>query len=146
MEKESPKSKLSDSKLETPGQAAESTAALLRELVAHLRQNRTQLREEWVRRIIEAKLLMAMTKEERQNIFGEFGKHAQDTGSSQVQVALLTKDIIHLTQHCQQHKKDHSTRRGLLQKVCDRRSLLTYLQKTDVNKYKELVAKLGLRR
>jgi rsbT co-antagonist protein RsbR len=68
MEKESPKSKLSDSKLETPGQAAESTAALLRELVAHLRQNRTQLREEWVRRIIEAKLLMAMTKEE---IFAE---------------------------------------------------------------------------
>lgn len=68
MEKENPKSKLSDSKLETPGQAAESTAALLRELVAHLRQNRTQLREEWVRRIIEAKLLMAMTKEE---IFAE---------------------------------------------------------------------------
>ncbi len=68
MEKESSKSKLSDSKLETPGQSAESTAALLRELVAHLRQNRTQLREEWVRRIIEAKLLMAMTKEE---IFAE---------------------------------------------------------------------------
>ncbi len=68
MEKENPKSKTPDSKLETPGQAVESTAALLRELVAHLRQNRTQLREEWVRRIIEAKLLMAMTKEE---IFAE---------------------------------------------------------------------------
>lgn len=89
---------------------------------------------------------MAITKEERQNIFGEFGKNAQDTGSSQVQVALLTKEIVQLTAHCQQHPKDHSTRRGLLQKVCNRRSLLTYLQKTDVNKYKELVAKLGLRK
>ena len=89
---------------------------------------------------------MAITKEERQNIFGEFGKSANDTGSSQVQIALLTKDITHLTEHCQQNPKDHSTRRGLLQKVCNRRSLLTYLQKTDVNKYKELVAKLGLRK
>jgi rsbT co-antagonist protein RsbR len=68
MEKESSKSKLPQASLKTPGQSAESTAALLRELVAHLRQNRTQLREEWVRRIIEAKLLMAMTKEE---IFAE---------------------------------------------------------------------------
>jgi small subunit ribosomal protein S15 len=87
-----------------------------------------------------------ITKEERQNIFGEFGKHAQDTGSSQVQVALLTKDIIRLTSHCQINPKDFSTRRGLLQKVCDRRSLLAYLQKTDVNKYRELLAKLGLRK
>ena len=89
---------------------------------------------------------MAITKEERQNIFGEFGTSATDTGSSQVQIALLTKDIMHLTEHCQQNPKDHSTRRGLLKKVCNRRSLLTYLQKTDVNKYKELVAKLGLRK
>lgn len=89
---------------------------------------------------------MAITKEERQQIFGEFGKNAQDTGSSQVQVALLTKEIVQLTEHCKQNPKDHSTRRGLLKKVCNRRSLLTYLQKTDVNKYKELVAKLGLRK
>lgn len=89
---------------------------------------------------------MAMTKEERQNIFGEFGTSANDTGSSQVQVALLTRDIILLTEHCQKNPKDHSTRRGLLRKVCNRRGLLTYLQKTDVNKYKELVAKLGLRK
>jgi len=68
MEKENPKSKSPFSNIETPGQSPESTAALLRELVAHLRQNRTQLREEWVRRIIEANLLMAMTKEE---IFAE---------------------------------------------------------------------------
>jgi small subunit ribosomal protein S15 len=89
---------------------------------------------------------MSITKEEKQNIFGEFGKNAQDTGSSQVQVALLTKDILKLTEHCKKNPKDHSTRRGLLQKVCSRRGLLTYLQKTDVNKYKELVAKLGLRK
>lgn len=89
---------------------------------------------------------MAMTREEKQSIFGEFGKNAQDTGSSQVQVALLTKDIVRLTEHCQKNPKDFSTRRGLLKKVCNRRSLLTYLQKTNVNMYKELVAKLGLRK
>lgn len=89
---------------------------------------------------------MAITKEEKQNIFNEFGMSGQDTGSSQVQVAILTKEIVQLTKHCQDNPKDHSTRRGLLQKVCNRRSLLTYLQKTDVNKYRELVAKLGLRR
>ncbi len=89
---------------------------------------------------------MAVTKEEKQNIFGEFGINTQDTGSSQVQVAILTKDIVRLTAHCQQNPKDYSTRRGLLKKVCNRRSLLTYLQKTNVNMYRELVAKLGLRK
>lgn len=89
---------------------------------------------------------MAITKEEKQNIFNEFGKGSQDTGSSQVQVALLTKNIIKLTEHCQKNPKDFSTRRGLLQMVCNRRSFLKYLQKTDADKYKELVAKLGLRK
>ena len=89
---------------------------------------------------------MPITKEEKQIIVSEFGKGSQDTGSSQVQVALLTKNITKLTAHCQQNPKDFSTRRGLLQMVCDRRSFLKYLQKTDVSKYKELVAKLGLRR
>lgn len=89
---------------------------------------------------------MALTREEKQTICAEFGQGSQDTGSSQVQVALLTKDIITLTAHCQKNPKDFSTRRGLLQKVCDRRSHLQYLQKKDVSKYKELVAKLGLRK
>ena len=89
---------------------------------------------------------MPITKEEKQNIIAEFGKGSQDTGSSQVQVALLTKNISKLTEHCQKNPKDFSTRRGLLQMVCDRRSFLKYLQKTDVSKYKELVAKLGLRK
>jgi len=89
---------------------------------------------------------MPITKEEKQNIINEFGKGSTDTGSSQVQVALLTKNITKLTEHCQKNPKDFSTRRGLLQMVCDRRSFLKYLQKTDVSKYKELVAKLGLRK
>lgn len=87
-----------------------------------------------------------LTREEKQAICAEFGKGPQDTGSSQVQVALLTKNITILTAHCQKNPKDFSTRRGLLQMVCDRRSFLQYLQKKDVSKYKELVAKLGLRK
>jgi small subunit ribosomal protein S15 len=89
---------------------------------------------------------MAITKEEKQQIFSEFGKESQDTGSSQVQVALLTKNIIRLTDHCQKNPKDFSTRRGLLQMVCQRRSFLKYLQRTDADKYKELLAKLDLRK
>lgn len=89
---------------------------------------------------------MPITKEEKQSIINEFGKGSTDTGSSQVQVALLTKNITKLTEHCQKNPKDFSTRRGLLQMVCDRRSFLKYLQKTDASKYKELVAKLGLRK
>jgi small subunit ribosomal protein S15 len=89
---------------------------------------------------------MAITKEEKQSIFAEFGKGPQDTGSSQVQAVILTREITHLTGHCQKNPKDFSTRRGLLQKVCDRHSHLQYLQRTDVSKYKEIVAKLGLRK
>jgi small subunit ribosomal protein S15 len=89
---------------------------------------------------------MAITKQEKQAIFGSFGKTANDTGSSEVQVAILTKDIALLTGHCQKHPSDYSTRRGLLKKVCNRRSLLAYLQKTDADKYKEVIAKLGLRK
>lgn len=89
---------------------------------------------------------MSLTREKKQNICAEFGKDLQDTGSSQVQVALLTEDITLLTAHCQKNPKDFSTRRGLLQKVCDRRKHLQYLQKNDVSKYKELLARLGLRK
>jgi small subunit ribosomal protein S15 len=89
---------------------------------------------------------MAITREEKQTIVNEFGMNGQDTGSSQVQVALLTKNINRLTEHCQKNPKDFSTRRGLLQMVCDRRGFLQYIQRTDENKYKELLAKLGLRK
>ena len=89
---------------------------------------------------------MALTREEKQNICSEFAKGMNDTGSSQVQIALLTKNILVLTGHCQKNPKDFSSRRGLLQMVCDRRSHLQYVQKKDANKYKELLAKLGLRK
>ncbi|HLJ31468.1 MAG TPA: 30S ribosomal protein S15 [Candidatus Babeliales bacterium] len=89
---------------------------------------------------------MPMTRDEKQLIVNEFGKSGQDTGSSQVQVALLTKNIVKLTEHCQKNPKDFSTRRGLLKMVCARRGFLKYLQNTDENKYKELLAKLGLRK
>lgn len=89
---------------------------------------------------------MAITKEEKQKICAEFGKGPQDTGSSQVQAVILTREITHLTGHCQKNPKDFSTRRGLLQKVSDRHSHLQYLQRTDISRYKELVAKLGLRK
>jgi len=89
---------------------------------------------------------MAISKEEKQSICLEFGKNSQDTGSSQVQAVILTKEIIHLTGHCQKNPKDFSTRRGLLQKVSDRHSHLQYLQRTNASKYKEIVAKLGLRK
>lgn len=89
---------------------------------------------------------MALTREEKQVIFSEFGVGTQDTGSSDVQIALLTKNISFLTEHCQKHPKDFSTRRGLLRMVNNRRSLLQYVQKKDANKYKELLAKLGLRK
>ena len=89
---------------------------------------------------------MALTREEKNNICTEFAKGPNDTGSSEVQIALLTKNIVMLTEHCQQHPKDFSCRRGLLKMVCNRRSLLQYVQNKDVNKYKEILAKLGLRK
>ncbi len=79
-------------------------------------------------------------------IKNEFKRSEQDTGSADVQVALLTARIKELTDHLKMHKKDHSSRRGLIMMVNKRRKLLTYLQKEDDGRYKELIAKLGLRR
>jgi len=76
----------------------------------------------------------------------EYKRHDQDTGSVEVQVALLTSRINELTEHLKMHKKDHSSRRGLIMMVNKRRKLLTYLQKHSDARYKELIAKLGLRR
>ena len=76
----------------------------------------------------------------------EFQRHDRDTGSSEVQIAQLTKEIQALTEHLKQNKKDHSSRYGLLRKVNNRRSLLDYLKREDEAKYKELIKKLGLRR
>ena len=86
------------------------------------------------------------SKERKAEIIAQFGKNAQDTGSTQVQVALLTERINELTAHLKEHDKDHHSRRGLLKMVGQRRGLLEYLQKTDIEAYRELIAKLGLRK
>lgn len=82
----------------------------------------------------------------KQNITAEFGKNEQDTGSTEVQVALLSKRIEELTEHLKTHKKDNSSRRGLLNMVSQRRRLLDYLASKDVERYQSLIARLGLRR
>lgn len=83
---------------------------------------------------------------ETQTIIEEFGTHETDTGSPEVQVALLTERINHLTDHLRIHKKDHHSRRGLLMMVGKRRRLLAYLRNQDVERYRSLIARLGLRR
>ena len=83
---------------------------------------------------------------EKQDIINEYGRHEGDTGSPEVQVALLTARINHLNEHLKTHKKDHHSRRGLLLMVGQRRGLLDYLKKTDITSYRDLIAKLGLRR
>lgn len=81
-----------------------------------------------------------------QEIISEFGVHDSDTGSPEVQVALLSERINHLTEHLRTHKHDHHSRRGLLMMVGRRRRLLNYLRRTDVERYRKLISSLGLRR
>ena len=87
-----------------------------------------------------------MDKIRKQEIINEFGRHEGDTGSVEVQVAVLTWEINHLNEHIKQHKKDHATYRGLMKKIGRRRNLLAYLRTNDVNRYRELINSLGLRR
>ena len=87
-----------------------------------------------------------ITKEKKAAIIAEYGKTPEDTGSTQVQVAILTARINELTEHLKVHKKDHHSRRGLLKMVGQRRGLLEYLKKTDINEYRALIEKLGLRK
>jgi small subunit ribosomal protein S15 len=87
-----------------------------------------------------------LTKDAKAEVIGGHRRHEADTGSPQVQVAILTERINQLTEHLKTHKKDHHSRRGLLQMVGRRRRLLNYLQKTDLDGYRELTKKLGLRR
>jgi len=84
--------------------------------------------------------------EDKTKIIKEFGQGPSDTGSAEVQVALLTTDIKQLTGHCQANAHDYSSKRGLLKKVCQRRRLLRYLERTNEKAYKALIAKLGLRK
>ena len=87
-----------------------------------------------------------MTAERKQEIINQYRRDEKDTGSSEVQIALLTERINELTEHLKVHKKDNHSRRGLLKMVGKRRNLLNYLSKKDENAYKELVEKLGLRK
>jgi small subunit ribosomal protein S15 len=87
-----------------------------------------------------------LTKDAKAEVMGDHRRHETDTGSPQVQVAILTERINQLTEHLKTHKKDHHSRRGLLQMVGRRRRLLNYLQRTDLDGYRELTKKLGLRR
>jgi small subunit ribosomal protein S15 len=87
-----------------------------------------------------------ITKENKQKTIDDFAVHQGDTGSPEVQIALLTNRITDLTEHLKSHKKDHASRRGLLQMVGKRSSLLKYLMKTDRKRYAAIIGKLGLRK
>ncbi|MDQ3669133.1 MAG: 30S ribosomal protein S15 [Actinomycetota bacterium] len=89
---------------------------------------------------------MPLTKETKQEVVGSYGRDSSDTGSSEVQIALLSRRIEQLTEHLRMHKKDHHSRRGLLKLVGQRRRLLNYLQKRNLEGYRKLIGELGLRR
>ncbi|MBA2312127.1 MAG: 30S ribosomal protein S15 [Actinobacteria bacterium] len=89
---------------------------------------------------------MVLIKEEKNDIISQYARTTGDTGSPEVQVALLSTRISELTEHLQSHRKDHHSRRGLLRMVGRRRRLLDYLRREDVERYRELIGRLGLRR
>jgi small subunit ribosomal protein S15 len=89
---------------------------------------------------------MTLTADAKRDIVARFGRADGDTGSTEVQVALLTARINDLTEHLREHRKDHHSRRGLLMLVGKRRRLLKYLQRSDIDRYRSLIAELGLRR
>ncbi|MDR1893737.1 MAG: 30S ribosomal protein S15 [Spirochaetales bacterium] len=89
---------------------------------------------------------MSLTKEKKQSIIKDFGANEKDSGSTEVQIALLSARISDLTEHFRIHKKDHNSRRGLLKLVGQRRRLLKYLQREDLEKYREIIKRLNLRK
>jgi small subunit ribosomal protein S15 len=89
---------------------------------------------------------MALVEEEKSQVIADYRRTDTDTGSPEVQVAVLSRRISELTEHLKTHKKDHHSRRGLLQMVGRRRRLLDYLKREDIERYRELIGRLGLRR
>ncbi len=89
---------------------------------------------------------MAMSSDEKTGIIEAYRVHERDTGSPEVQIAILSDRINSLTEHFKEHKKDHHSRRGLLKMVSKRRQLLDYLRKTDVERYRSIIERLGIRR
>jgi len=89
---------------------------------------------------------MALNKEEKAKLIKDYARAKEDTGSAEVQIAILTEEINNLTEHLKTHKHDHHSRRGLLKKVGQRKNMLAYLARKDVNRYRSLIKKLGLRK
>ena len=89
---------------------------------------------------------MALTSEKKQEIIKRYAINEKDTGSAEVQIAILTEEIIQLTAHLKEHKHDFHSRRGLLKKVGQRRNMLNYLKNKDIARYREVIQKLGLRK
>lgn len=89
---------------------------------------------------------MALTKEVKEQIVKKYARKEGDTGSAEVQIAILTEEINELTKHLKEHKHDFHSNRGLLKKVGQRRNMLAYLKRTDVTRYRDLIKKLGLRK
>ena len=89
---------------------------------------------------------MYLSAEKKEELFSQYGKSNKDTGSAESQIALFSYRINHLTEHLKEHKKDHHSRRGLLKMVGKRRNLLNYLQKIDIERYRALIARLGIRK
>lgn len=89
---------------------------------------------------------MAISNEKKNEIIKKYARHEGDTGSAEVQIAVLTADINELNDHIRSHKKDYASQRGLMKKIGHRRNLLAYLRKTDIQRYRELIKSLGLRR
>lgn len=89
---------------------------------------------------------MALSKLEKEAIVKKYARNDKDTGSAEVQIAILTEEIKQLTEHMKEHPHDHHSKRGLLQKVGQRRSMLNYLAKTDINRYREVVKSLEIRK
>jgi len=91
-------------------------------------------------------VLQLITKEEKQELIDRYGKDGTDTGTAEVQIAIFSKRIDVLTEHLKNHSKDHSTRRGLLKLVGKRRRLLNYLMERDIERYRAIIAELGIRK
>lgn len=89
---------------------------------------------------------MVLTTEAKKDIIGKFKLHGKDTGSPEVQIALLSNRITYLTEHFKMHKKDHHSRRGLLKLVGQRRKLLNYLKRTNIGRYQQIIKELGIRK
>jgi small subunit ribosomal protein S15 len=98
------------------------------------------------RRLVSMEISMSMTVEAKTQIVSDFKIHEKDTGSPEVQIAILSKRIAELTEHLRTHKKDHSSRRGLLKMVSKRNSLLKYLTREDRSRYQQIIGRLGLRK